>query len=281
MCAAAGLAILVAASALLCRNTLRVARVHPVMPPNSRSVTLEARDHVTLSASFLEPPEKTGRCVLALHGIASNRSGMVPFAPMLLAEHYAVLLPDSRAHGESGGDLITYGVLEKFDALDWMHWLRQQGCEQVYGLGESLGAAVLIQAAAQEPAFRAIVAEGSFASLEGVAEYRIAPMTHLPAWIAGVPSWLIVRSTEVYARHVYGVDLSRILPLEDIARTSTPVLLIHGLADDRTPPSHSEQLARANPRAELWLVPRAGHIGAFSAEPQEFRRRVLEWFNEN
>ena len=277
----AGVALLSAASAYLCQNTLRVPRRHSPVPTDARAATIRARDGVTLAASFLQPPVATARCVLALHGITDNRSGMVPLATTLLAERYAVLLPDSRAHGESGGNLVTYGVLEKFDALDWVHWMRQQGCKQIYGLGESLGGAVLIQAAAVEPAFRAIVAEGAFSTLESVARHRVARMIPLPAPVASVGSWLIVKSTEIYARPVYGLELERVSPVADIARTKTPVLLIHGMDDERTPPSHSEALAHANSAAVLWLVPHAGHAGASRTEPQEFRRRMVAWFAGN
>ena len=36
---------------------------------------------------------------------------------MFLEEGYSVLLPDSRGHGTSGGELVTYGLLEKRDVL--------------------------------------------------------------------------------------------------------------------------------------------------------------------
>jgi fermentation-respiration switch protein FrsA (DUF1100 family) len=274
-------AVLILADALLCHNTLHVPHVSPGPIGGAREVTIVARDRVTLAASYLVPPVSTGRCVLALHGIGDTREGMTYFSDMFLAQGYGILLPDSRAHGESGGMMITYGLLEKLDALDWAYWLRQQGCAQVYGFGESLGGAVLIQAAAVEPAFRAIVAECPYSSLESVAEYRIAGMTHLPAWAGYAFAWPIVKSTEIYARATYGVALGSVSPVTDIARTQTPVLLIHGLSDKETPPSQSEALARANSHASLWLVPNAGHVEASFVEPQEFRRRVLAWFSKN
>jgi len=85
-------------------------------------------------------------------------TGSVGFAPMILDRGYALRSPDGRAHGESGSDLVTYGLLERYDVLDWAHWLLRFGCTQLYGLGESLGASVLIEATALEPVFRAAVA---------------------------------------------------------------------------------------------------------------------------
>jgi pimeloyl-ACP methyl ester carboxylesterase len=57
------------------------------------------------------------------------------------------------------------------------------------------------------------------------------------------------------------------------------VLLIHGLSDTKTPPDHSRILAAVNPRTTtLWLVPGAGHTGAYGAAPKEFESRVLNFY---
>jgi hypothetical protein len=45
---------------------------------------------------------------------------------MFLAHGYIVLAPDSRAHGESGGDIATYGLLEWDDAHRWVSWLMEE-----------------------------------------------------------------------------------------------------------------------------------------------------------
>jgi uncharacterized protein len=155
-----------------------------------------------------------------------------------------------------------------------VNWLRDQGCVEIYGLGESLGASVLIQAAALQPAFRAIVAECPYADLRSIAEYRVEQLSHVPAGL----SRLLVGGGVMYAKVRYGLDFNRVALISAMAQTKTPILLIHGMRDSRAPPWHSERLARQNTRAALWLVPDAGHVAASSKDPQEFRKRVLEWF---
>ena len=193
---------------------------------------------------------------------------------MFLNEGYSVLLPDSRAHGESGGKFVTYGLLEKYDVIAWANWMQRAGCRKLYALGESLGAAVLIQAAAVRPIFSAIVAESPYADLREVGEYRIAATSRIPPIAVRV----IVGGALLYAAWVYHLDLRRVSPVDSIARATTPILLIHGLADNLTPPYNSVRLAHANPRDPLWLVPKALHTEASLAEPKEFRKRVLNWF---
>jgi hypothetical protein len=219
--------------------------------------------------------------VKVLHGIGDSRQGSVGYAPLFLDEGYSVLLPDSRAHGSSAGELVTYGLLEKSDVLAWAHWLRQQNCTALYALGESLGGSVLIQAAALGTDFRAIVAESAFADLPAIAKFRVRQIFHLPPLLQSVIPSLLVPNSMAYARFRYGIDLRQVLPIESIHRTTTPILLIHGLRDSRTPYWHSQALARADAKSVLWLLPDAEHTGAYSTVPVEFRRRVLGWFAEH
>ena len=73
-------------------------------------VKVAAFDGTTLRAWLFRPEQGNGDAVIVLHGQLDNRAGPAAFAPMLLRHHYAVLAPDSRDHGESGGNLATYGL---------------------------------------------------------------------------------------------------------------------------------------------------------------------------
>ena len=267
------LACYLAGLALVCQLALHVRRVPPVVPAGMawRTTSIRAFDGVRLDGWFVRPEVPNGNCVIVLHGIGDSRQGSAGFAPMFLDRGYSVLLPDSRGHGSSGGPLVTYGLWEKYDVLDWARWLRQKNCQALYGLGESLGGSVLIQAAALGHDFHALVAESAYADLQAIAESRVQQMFH---WTP----WFVVPNAITFAKYRYGIDLRQVSPIESMRRTSTPILLIHGLADSRTPYWHSQALARANSQATLWLVPNAEHTQAYSAAPAEYRRRVLGWF---
>jgi dipeptidyl aminopeptidase/acylaminoacyl peptidase len=267
--------------AMFCQATLHVRKVLSPTPSNATVVSIPSPDDINLSAWWLRPTKLNGNCVVVLHGIGDSRAGSIGFAPMFLSEGYSVLVPDSRAHGASGGQFVTYGLLERYDVISWAAWMRNAGCQNLYGLGESLGASILIQASAVRPVFAAIVAECPFADLQDTAEFRIRQMLRIPAAIAAPAAKLIVSSGAFYARWALGLNLQEVSPVRAIAQASTPILLIHGLGDFRTPPSNSQALAQANPRNSLWLVPNALHTGASAAEPLEFRRRVLNWFSEH
>ena len=89
---------------------------------NLEDVSLTARDGSMLRAWLIRPRSGNGNAVILLHGLADNRVGMTGYARLMLAHGFNVLLPDARAHGASG-DLATYGLLERYDILDWFNWL--------------------------------------------------------------------------------------------------------------------------------------------------------------
>src|ERR1043166_7865440 len=66
-------------------------------------VSISAGDGVPLHAWTLQPEEWNGNSVIVLHGLKDNRLGMMDYADMPLVHGYGVLIPDARAHGESGG----------------------------------------------------------------------------------------------------------------------------------------------------------------------------------
>src|SRR2546421_5118552 len=120
-----------------------------------RNLEIKAADGAILRAWYIQPANDNGRDV----GITDNREGVAGFAPMLLQEGYRVLLADSRAHRESGGAIATYGLLERDDIHLWVNWLygkKSSSC--VFGFGESMGAALVVQALEVEKRICAVVA---------------------------------------------------------------------------------------------------------------------------
>jgi cephalosporin-C deacetylase-like acetyl esterase len=107
----AGVLCFVAVGAAFCAATLHVTRRVGATPPNALNVEVVANDNVRLVAWWLRPATPNGNCVIVLHGIADSRAGSAGFAPMFLTQGYGVLGPDSRAHGESGREFVTYGLL--------------------------------------------------------------------------------------------------------------------------------------------------------------------------
>jgi uncharacterized protein len=245
-----------------------------------QEVSVQAADAITLKGWYIHPKNFNGNAVVLLHGITDNREGMAGFARLFLDDGYAVLLPDARAHGESGGDLATYGLKEADDVHRWVSWIYSHDAPLcVYGLGESYGAALLLQALADERRFCAAVVESPFSTAREMSYERVSGPLHLQPWFGRTLGRPVIASAVAYARLRYGIDLLQPSPLAGIRNSRVPVLLIHGENDLSISPRHSVILAAAAPdHSQLWLVPHAGHTMAWAAAHQEFEARVLGWF---
>ena len=79
------------------------------------NISVQAADGATLRGWYIHPDTFNGSAVLLLHGITDNREGVAGFGRLFLEHGYAVLMPDARAHGESGEELATYGIQETKD----------------------------------------------------------------------------------------------------------------------------------------------------------------------
>jgi len=244
-----------------------------------QDVAITAADGVVLKGWYVHPSAYNGNAVVLLHGITDNREGVAGYGHLLLQHGYAVLLPDARRHGESGGELATYGVKEADDIHRWVSWVYQHDPPQcVYGFGESYGAALVLQSLAVEKRFCAVAAESTFSTAREMSFERVSGPLHLRAWFGRTLGRPAIWSAVVYARVRYGVDLLQPNPLQAVAHSTVPVLLIHGADDRNIAPLHSQLIASAAPdHVELWLVPHAGHTMAWAAAHQEFESRLLGW----
>lgn len=245
-----------------------------------REAAISSADGAALKGwVFLPASEReSGKAVILLHGAGDSRKGMLGFARFFAQHGYAALVVDSRGHGVSAGPRVTYGLLEKTDMTRWADYLLSlKPGARLYGLGMSMGASILIQALDNEKRFRSVVAECPYATFRAAASERIPRLTGLPAAFASP----IIGAAFLYARLRYGYDLDAVSPVESLRRTHTPVLLIHGLADDRTDPGQSRELHAANPaNSELWEVPGAKHVQASVVAQREFEERVMRWFEK-
>jgi len=243
------------------------------------SVQVTAPDGIALRAWLFTPVNPGASAVLVMHGINDARVSMLGHARFLLRNGFTVLMPDTRGHGESGGAIITYGIDEAGDVSRWVDWLlATRHPERVYGLGMSLGGAILLQSLAHERRFDAVVADSPFSSFREVAYDRLQELTRIEHHLF----WPVVESGLVYARIRYHRDLRLASPAAALRSCHTPVLLIHGGRDEKTPIRHSRELHAIDPvMTRLWEVPGVRHTRALATLPDVYARTVVDWFHSH
>ncbi|MEP6715097.1 MAG: alpha/beta fold hydrolase [Terriglobia bacterium] len=282
---ALGGALVFAAGARAAGAALHPARKHVaaicpcIAHVQCRDASVTAADGVKSRGWYFEPDSPNGAAVLVLHGIGGSRQDVVAVGTVFERAGYAVLEPDIRGHGESGG-LATYGASDEQDVHAWASWLlHQPHVERIYGFGASLGASVLLEGLNQEHRFRAVIAESAYTSFPAIANERMVRL--MPTGLKWITAPLV--DSGIFWAHVrYSTDLGKASALEAVRHTHTPILLIHGLADDKTSPENSRELQAANPSdVQLWLVPGSHHADAWATTGKQFETRVLNWYREH
>jgi alpha-beta hydrolase superfamily lysophospholipase len=267
-------------------------------------VEISSADGLKMRAWFFRTPQAKGT-VIVLHGQTDSRVGMLGYINLFLRNGFNVLAPDLRAHGTSEGSLATYGLREADDVRRWVEWTKRisdfgfrisgaPGADaagtpeirnpkseiHIYGFGESMGGAILLQTLTVESRFCSVVVEAPYASLREIAYDRLSQRYGHSTWPGRYLLRPILELALIYQRLRYGVDLDQVSPVRAVAHSHTPVLLIFGEHDDNTPVRHARSIHEGNPRTvTLWEVPNAGHTGVWGSRPKEFERRVLDWFN--
>lgn len=241
--------------------------------------SVKARDGALLRGWKVRAAEPNGDWVILFHGVADSRIGVVEHALILLPAGYDVVMMDARAHGESGGEMATYGWIERHDTQDIVDALEtSEQPRHLFALGESMGAGIALQSAAVEPRIEAVVAEASFATLRE-ASYDYAGLRKFP--LLGKTLFAPGTWTMIYrAGHIANLSAADVSPVKAVASRAFPVLLICDGADVALPCRHTKMIYDAAiGRKGLWMVPDAYHTAALGYQPAEFRRRVLAFFD--
>ena len=194
--------------------------------------------------------------VALLHGWGGNAQYLLPFARLLHAAGFAVLLLDARNHGRSDAD--DFSSMVKFaedleHGLDWLEAQPEVDAGRIGVLGHSVGAAAALLVAPRRPRVRAVVSIAAFAH-PGELMRQMMAAQRIPYWPVG---WWVLRYIEKQINARY----DDIAPVNTIRRIACPVLLVHG-EQDRTVPvadAHAIYGNRPGANVELWTLPDAGH----------------------
>ncbi|MEM0962064.1 MAG: alpha/beta fold hydrolase [Bacteroidota bacterium] len=244
---------------------------HVGAPPanlNAETVTVPVRARPPLAGWFVDA-EPDAPAVVLLHGHTDTRRQMLSRARLLADEGYAVLLVDLPAHGESAGDAVTFGRLERFAASAAVDWVRQRRPGTRVGvLGISLGGASAALAGRYLDA-DALVMEGAFSTFERAlrnrARFLFGPLA---------PPAEAVLVGQV--REHLSIPPDSLRPVEALARTSTPTFVIGGSDDRYTTAEETRALYAAAPDPkEVWIVEGAKHEDFLAHAPETYRQRVL------
>jgi dienelactone hydrolase len=212
---------------------------------------------------------RNGAAVISFPGRASSQK-----RAKLLARHgYGVLLFDRRGEGESEGDPNGFGWQGERDIHAAVAYLQRRpdvDPERIGGIGLSVGGEMMIEAAAESTALKAIVSEGG--SSRSVRDELANPGG---AWQELIGTGVATAATALFSDNLPPRSLKSLAP-----KISGAAFFVYGeRGQPAERPANRAFYAAAHEPKEIWEIPGSGHIGGTEARPREYERRVTAFFD--
>lgn len=207
--------------------------VNRVLPVPFEEVCITSRDGLKLYGRYYHH-EDGAPLGIFFHGYRSApiRDGNGGY--LICKRHkYNVLLVTQRAHGKSEGKVMTFGIKERLDCLDWISYANERfgNNTPIILMGMSMGAATVLMAAGEElpDNVKCVIADSPFSAPKDIIR-TVMKSYKLPV---GLMYPLARLSAKVYG----GFDLEETSAREAVKKSKIPILFIHG-DDDRFVPCH-------------------------------------------
>ncbi len=226
-------------------------------------------DGTRLHGWFVPASGKPKATIVHFHGNAQNLSAHYPLVAWLPRHGYNVFTFDYRGYGKSEGDPGREGIHQDARAaLDYIASRKDTGSPDLIILGQSLGGAVAIVAAAEKKRnIKAIVIESTFSSYRNIAGEKARAIPGSGPVLGSAPSLL---ATSGYDPIDYVAELSPI-----------PLLFIHGTDDRVIPIWHSQQLYdKAGEPRQFWVLNGGNHLEAFSRYLPQMGPKLLQFLDQ-
>jgi fermentation-respiration switch protein FrsA (DUF1100 family) len=231
---------------------------------------------LTLKAWYVPATTASSKTAIVVHGFNSKKEEMTAYAMLFHKLGYNVLMPDNRAHGQSDGTLIGYGVTDKRDLMKWTDQLIATDPEsQITYFGLSMGAATVMMAAGQPLPDNVvnIIEDCGYSSVWEELSHQAKAMYHLPAFPL---LYEVSALSKLRAGFTYGEDEAS--AAKALTRNQRPILFIHGTDDDFVPTRmvHANYAATKGPKVK-WLVKGAKHAQSLATDKAGYYAQVADF----
>ena len=237
---------------------------------------ITSADGLRLVGYYLPAGIKTTKTVILAHGYSSKGKDMGSFARFYAEKlGYNVLMPDSRGHGYSEGDYIGFGWPDRKDYLLWIQKIIERvGVDAQIALhGISMGGATVMMVSGEKlpKQVKVIVEDCGYTSVYDQLAYQLKRMYKSPPFP-------IMQATSIVTKIKTGYSFYEASALKQVAKSTLPMLFIHGSEDQFVPSEMVWRLYDAcQSEKEIYVVEGAGHGVAYSTNRSAYEDRVADF----
>ena len=236
---------------------------------NSEDRWLQSHDGLKLHALYLPQQGEGHKYAVLCHGYGSIPQTMGRFASRFYEMGYSILAPAARTHERSEGRYASMGWLERRDIVAWVDSLVEQDPQaEVVLFGISMGGATVMMTAGEEdlsPAVKCVIEDCGYSSVWDEFAGQLKEMF-------GLPTFPVLDAASLVTQLRAGYGFQEASAVEQLKKTSLPILFIHGEEDTFVPYAMLDVVyqACASPEKELLSIPGAEHGEASSLDPERY-----------
>ena len=227
-------------------------------------------------AIYLYAAKPTDKTAVVVHGYKVRAEGMLHIA--YLYNHdmgYNVLLPDLYGHGESEGDHIQMGWKDRWDVIRWSEVADDvfPHTQQVLH-GISMGAATVMAVSGEKtPDYvKCFVEDCGYSSVWDEFAAQLKEQF-------GLPSFPLMNTTSELCKLKYGWSFAEAQQIEQVRKSTKPMLFIHGDKDDFVPYRMLQPLyeAKTKGKKSIFIAKGSIHAMAYRDHHEEYTQKVKEF----
>ena len=244
---------------------------------SKKEINIQSNDKLQLFASEFKLSNESNKWVILVHGYTSEQSSIYDIARHYSDKGYNVLTPDLRAHGLSEGKYVGMGWLDRNDLLLWIDYLlRNYRNSEIILHGVSMGAATVMMVSGENlpTNVKLIVEDCGYTSVWDIFSFELELRFNLSTFpVLNAASFI----TSVRAGYNYKEASS----IDQIKKSVTPILFIHGNADEFVPVNMAYKLYdNTNINKELIIVDGAGHAESRLADEELYYGSIFSFIDK-
>lgn len=245
---------------------------------NIKELEITSYDQLKLKALLIEASIPTDKLIICVHGYHSNNQRQ--YKHMIRFFHdlgYNILLPNNRAHGNSEGQYIGFGWLDRIDIINWIYYIKDYYSKplQIALHGISMGGATVMCVSGEQlpKDVKCIIEDCGYTTLykqlKHVSKYhnkRFRPFLF---------------SSALMSKLITGFSFFKVKPIKQVKKAYLPIMFIHGEKDDYVPSSMAYQLFKACPsKKELLIIKNATHATSYRTNTKLYETRVKHFLSQ-
>lgn len=243
-------------------------------------IDIQSRDGLKLHGYYIQNDKPSNKIVICLHGYTSRAMNECPsFAKAYVNMGYSALMIDNRAHGKSDGKYIGFGILDRYDLLEWIKYCikRFGNSVQIVIHGDSMGASTVLMTTGLSNLpdnVKVAVADCAFTSPEEVFSHVLKRDYH-------IPKFPLMNLTSMFSKKFAKYGFNEYTTLDAMEITKTPTLFVAGKKDTFVPTYMTQQnYDKCSAPKKIFWVDEAGHASAFFEDNEFFMKNLKEFLNQ-